>query len=82
MSLPACCCEDRERASESDGFQFIASLDGWCFTDGPRRRMTLTAQSFAVTRGIENHTGEPFVWTCCPFCGGELPRPTLGWEDE
>jgi hypothetical protein len=64
--------------------QFILSRthEGWVFTEGPMRRMSPMAAYYANERGVMNHTGEPFVWVTCPFCGGDLPIPDGGlmWE--
>lgn len=79
--MAACSCLDRERAMEADSFQYISAYDGWCFLDGPRRRMSSIALSLAATRGVDNHSGEPFVWHDCPFCGGELPNPDADQRD-
>ena len=29
-------------------------------------------QLFGIPR---RESGRPFGWTCCPFCGGDLPMP-------
>jgi hypothetical protein len=69
------CCTEREQAEHRGEFCYIAYFDGWCFTDGPRRRMSDLAVSNAAVRGMERHDGEPFVYSCCPFCGADLPKP-------
>lgn len=69
------CCQDRDQAERDGVFEYIGYFDGWCFTDGPRRRMSDRATSYAAVRGMDRHDGEPFVWLDCPFCGAELPIP-------
>jgi hypothetical protein len=70
---PQCDCRARHEATRTEGFVEITDLGGWCFVDGPIRWVSTRAQYFQGERGIENKTGEPFVWECCPFCGLDLP---------
>lgn len=73
-----CRCLDRAHAQDVGEFVFLAHYDGWCFVDGPRRRMTLSAKSNGIVRGVESHEGEPYVWQACPWCGDDLPKPDDG----
>lgn len=75
MAAPTCGCEERIAAQKDGWFVYVYDRDGWVFTDGPMRRMSTLAAYYASERGVENHTGEPFVWHCCCFCGLDLPTP-------
>lgn len=70
--LPRC---SRRRDAEADGAFVYLPPFGWVFTggDAPRRRMTWRGRR-AAQRGEQPFTDhEPVVWSCCPFCGGDLP---------
>lgn len=63
----------------ADGsFLLSFTLEGWIFADGPMRKMSPMAAYYANERGVMNHTGEPFVWVTCPWCGLDLPQPDTG----
>jgi hypothetical protein len=83
MAATVCSCAERLAAVRDEWFLYVPS-HGWFFTDGPTRSMSVRAAYFACERGIENHTGEPFYWTDCPFCGVELPSVAFDavWGDE
>lgn len=65
-------------------FLYAPDRDGWIFTDGPIRTMSPLAAFYGGERGVDNHTGEPYSWTCCPFCGLDLPKPSFDivWHDD
>jgi hypothetical protein len=44
---------------------------GWVFPHDPPRVATDAWRS--KYHGTANHTGEPYVWRECPFCGHALP---------
>lgn len=71
-----CRCDLREKAQRYDFFRYSPTYGGWIFPDDPRRTMSKEAVTLAFTVRCEfdhvDHTGEPTVWTCCPFCGGDL----------
>lgn len=69
------CCEERAFAEDVGNFLYLPNRDGWVFSDGPMRRMTSMAAFLASTRGGDDHTGEPYVFQACPWCGADLPRP-------
>lgn len=76
---PQCDCRARHEAHERAEFFFCYEFDGWIFTTGPFRERTKAGAYFAIERGVDDHTNEPFVWHCCPFCGMDLPsyhKPT------
>jgi hypothetical protein len=79
-TLGACMCMKRYR-SQLRG-DFVRTPEGWRFTAGPSRAMSAKARYYAFAdRGEfphEDHTGEPYYWTTCPFCGGDLPG-SAGW---
>lgn len=70
-----CDCAERHRMEREGLFMPIADRGGWIFTEAPRRRQSPGAIYFSVERDLECHDGEPFVWTCCPSCGNDLPLP-------
>jgi hypothetical protein len=73
--LGACACWARYKAQLRG--DFVRALEGWRFTAGPVRRMSAKARYYAFGERREfphqDHTGEPYYWTTCPFCGGDLP---------
>jgi hypothetical protein len=64
-------CRERLEAIIEDRFGPAKSLGGWVFREGPYRMATWRARYY----GMEDHSGEPFSFVSCPFCGGELPPP-------
>lgn len=83
-----CCCDDRHFARFRGEFVFMERWAGWVFVEGPTRRMSPAAKYFALIDRSQfdhhDHTGEPFVWLTCPWCGGDLPpqdsvNPYLGF---
>lgn len=61
---------------EAGEFYYLPSRQAWVFTNAPRRSMTAKARWFMEGRKEYAHvdyTGEPVVWECCIFCGGDLP---------
>jgi hypothetical protein len=69
------CCDDRETAERNGEFVYLRDYDGWCFVDGPRRRMTFKASYLLNERGGMQHIGEFYSFLDCPWCGAELPKP-------
>jgi hypothetical protein len=70
----ACMCVERYTAFKSG--EFLPSFpDGrWSFVNGPRRRMNWQAYYRASERAdFVDHRDEPYRWTNCPWCHGELP---------
>ena len=70
-------CPERFIAICNEEFGPAKSLGGYVFRDGPYRRFTQSeaAKWRAIYYGVEDHTGEPMVFTVCPWCGGELKPP-------
>ena len=50
------------------------SLGGWVFKDGPYRTLTWRAVYYSDGR-TPDHTGQPYVWVSCPWCGRDLAPP-------
>ena len=73
MSSFTCLCAKRLAAQAQGEFVFLPHAKAWVFTgeDVPRRALTWRARYY-LKDGEPDHTGEPYHWTCCPFCGGEL----------
>ena len=67
--LSICRCATRQSAQRTGFFEYSKHLGGWFFPDDVRRVRVLREQSWKNGKG---HDGEPYVWTCCPFCGGDL----------
>lgn len=73
-ALSICRCETRQAAQRTGFFLYSAALGGWFFPDDVKRTSVLREQSW---RAGKRHDGEPYVWTCCPFCGGDLANDGL-----
>lgn len=77
-----CACDRRRAAQLLGDFVGLPHQRAWAFTDGAcHRAMSAKARYYAFGERAEyphkDHTGEPFLWVSCPFCGHELP----GTED-
>lgn len=66
--------------------EIVANRDDGCWEipDAKPRNMSWRARFYGEARpGFEDHTGDPYRWYDCPFCGGETeaveikPRPLL-----
>jgi hypothetical protein len=70
-------CPERLLAVVNNQFGPARSLGGWVFREGPERRLNEAAKWKAAYFGqeIEDHSHEPYVHTCCPFCGRDLAPP-------
>jgi hypothetical protein len=81
-------CGRRLLAVIEESFLPARTLGGWVFPGAPERQLNEGAKWKAAYFGqeLEDHTHEPFVFVCCPWCGGELPAPPndegLGDPDE
>lgn len=84
------CRRDKRRRDEAIGTtRFSATFGGWVMSDVPTRTMSRASHYWAFVHRDEfehtDHTGEPFVWEVCVYCGGDLPlregeqreRPTM-----
>ena len=79
-----CDCPHRHAAQKLGQFFYMALFKGWVFDDGPFRAMSESARYFRFERDLEDHTGEPFVYHTCPWCGCDLPSPivpTTNWDE-
>ena len=66
-----CRCDRRYDAMRRGQFVLDQQSGAWYFPDDPPRRVR---DSFRLAfYGIESHDGEPFRYSVCPFCGGDLP---------
>jgi hypothetical protein len=80
-----CDCEERKQATKSAMFFFWSDGGGWVFVDGPMRKLARGRTYWKISGTVDDHTGEMFVWHCCPFCGLELPQPIKSadeWRSE
>jgi hypothetical protein len=66
-------CEGRLRAVIEERFLPAKSLGGWVWLDAPLRQMNWRVKY--MHEGMPDHSGEPFVFRECVFCGGTLPEP-------
>lgn len=79
-------CPERLWAVVHNEFGPARVLGGWVFRDGPFRELNDNAKWKAVYYDRPeptDHTGEPYAWVDCPFCGRSLPEPpdNEGLED-
>jgi hypothetical protein len=58
-------------------FLYHFALDAWVFVDAPLRRQSAAAVYFCIERNLPCHDGEPFGWVTCPWCGLDLPTPSI-----
>lgn len=72
-----CCCDPRLDAQLDAVFIYLPLRRAWAFTDGSYRSMSAKARYYALIDRSEfhhvDHTGEPFAWESCPWCGCDLP---------
>ena len=59
-------------AQASGEFVFLPHAQAWVFTgeDAPTRQLTWRARYYLD--GQPDHTGDPYHWHDCPFCGAPL----------
>jgi hypothetical protein len=79
-----CDCAERHAAERRGEFLYLAFVHGWVFDGGPFRTMTPAGRYFRFERDVEDHTGEPYSWVTCPFCGFDLPMPLFpitNWDE-
>lgn len=83
MYRTLCACNERKAACDDGEMFFSQCSRGWVFVNGPLRRMSAKSRYYAMLDRSEfshtDHTGEPFSFTVCPFCGNDLPftEPTF-----
>lgn len=83
-----CSCDKRRLAQANGELLYVAEMRGWMFTDLPRRFMDARARYYAYGERAQyahaDHSGEPFVFELCVFCGHELPGvPTImKWREQ
>lgn len=64
-------CRERLASILENTFGPAKSLGGWVFRDGPYRESTWRARYY----GFDDTTGQPYVFTNCPWCGRDLAPP-------
>ena len=66
--------------------RYSRHFGGWVFFDVPTRTMSRHARFRALVDRSEyehtDHTGEPYVYEVCPFCGHDLPDGEDYWPRE
>lgn len=79
VATALCTCAKRQAAQASGEFVFLPHARAWVFTDeeAPKRALTWRARYY-LPAGERDHTGEPYQWETCPFCGLDLEcRPSV-----
>lgn len=69
-TVTLCFC-DRRIAAEADG-EFVRDPRGWYFPGLPAREMNWRARYYTDL----DMTGHPYRFTCCVWCGLDLPGLT------
>ena len=67
-------CAARIEAQRSGELIWHTGLSGYVLATAPLRRASPRAR-YLAGEGAECHDGEPYVWTVCPFCGGDVEPP-------
>lgn len=76
-------CKERQAAMCDEVFLPAKSLGGWIFIDGPYRQLAdlIKWKNIYFGNELEDHSGKPYVWIVCPFCGGDLPAPLMDYDE-
>lgn len=69
LVLGPCRCQARQAAQRTAFFLYSVHFGGWVFPDDARR-VTFAKERWRGTTA--DHSGEPYVWHACPWCGGDL----------
>lgn len=64
-----CRCAARYAAMQQGEFLYVHQHEAWLFADTPLR----SASFRAIYQTGENHSGERYAFTVCPWCGHDLP---------
>ncbi len=68
-------CPERLAAQRDHALWWDEARQGWVFPGAAPRRMSARARFLVFSerddRAHPDPTGEPYVWTVCPFCGGD-----------
>ena len=70
-----CACDARKAVQDAGEFAMAWEVGGWVFIRDPSRWVRDSWKN--SYHGTENHDGEPYVWSVCPFCGHPLPHVSL-----
>lgn len=78
LSRRVVCCASGYDAQEAGDFAYLPHARAFAFTDqSVVRSMSPRARYYAFSERSEyhheDHTGEPVRYTCCPWCGADLP---------
>lgn len=72
-----CVCDARGEAMKDATLIYWPHAKAWVLTEVKPRRMSGAARYFAFAERQQyahaDHSGEPYTFTLCPFCGHELP---------
>jgi hypothetical protein len=69
-ALGRCNCRSRRKAQQRGEFLYDEARGAWVFPDVTR---TLSPRARFFEAKVADHTGEPFTWDICPFCGLDFP---------
>lgn len=65
-----CRCDERTSAHLRGEFQWSYTRNSWYFPDVTRQQ---TWRARYYNEGTADHTGEPYEYFDCPWCGNVLP---------
>lgn len=74
-----CRCDRRTQDEATGTTRWSRAFGGWVMSDVPTRTRRMswgTYEQVWLDQGIKtppDHTGEPFIWEVCVYCGGDLP---------
>lgn len=72
-----CACAMRRDAEKEGELVYSATLGGWIMPELKTRRRSLNALlRYTMGQLDKLPANDPYVWTCCPFCGADLQRDT------
>ena len=73
-------CGDRYDAVKAGEFVFDHLRGAWIDPYAPLRRMKGAARFLLLYYDGKPMDGEPFTFTNCPYCGGDLPDASTIWK--
>lgn len=71
-------CDERASAENIGEFVYLRSMGGWVFVDAPKRMPAarlMVQYAYGQIDKLPDTRGLPYVWFCCPWCGGDCLPP-------